>query len=191
MRRVLVVIGVVLAVALIPGGIVGVAVVMKKKRQGFMETIANEVTRQLEELRPDLSDQARAAAGRIVAAQGALESGWGSTRQWREGFNFANISKGSWTGPTIGGGDLEYDASGKAKSITQQWRKYSSLAEAVSDFITLLSWSRYQPARTALFAGDAALYAQKLRDGGYYTAPVEQYQAGLAAALSAADRVAA
>lgn len=164
----------------------GGTVVVTKTRGEFLRLIENEARRQLGVLRPDLTDVQRTRAARILAAQAALESGYGSTRQWREGFNFGNVSKGSWTGPTLAGGDTEYDAAGNVKKITQAWRKYGSLAEAVSDFFKLLSWSRYVPARDALMRGDANGFAEKLRAGGYYTAPLAEYQAGIRSAISAA-----
>jgi hypothetical protein len=174
-------VAVVVVVLVVAGG--GTVVVVKSRAE-FLRLIEAEVRRQLEELRPDLSPEARARAARIVAAQAALESGYGATKAFREGFNFGNVSAGSsWKGPTIAGGDLEYDAAGKAKKITQAWRKYPSLAAAVSDFFTLLSWSRYQRARDALLRGDADAYAAELRRGGYFTAPLAEYQAGVASAL--------
>ncbi len=180
---------IVLAVVLLPGGAI-VAVVVVKSRSDFLRLIAAEVARQLEELRPDLSQETRQQVGRIVAAQAALESGYGSTKAFKEGWNFGNISKGAWTGPVIAGGDLEYDAAGNVKGIQQLWRKYDSLAAAVSDFLTLLSWSRYRPARDRLFALDADGYAEQLRAGGYFTAPLAEYQRAIRGALAEAERVA-
>jgi hypothetical protein len=188
-------------IALVPGGAAVVVVAVSRSRAEFLRLIAGEVARQLEELRPDLTAEQRLEAARILAAQAALESGYGKTRAFREGFNFGNVSAGaSWAGPVILGGDLEYSVGGEVKRITQRWRKYGSLAEAVSDFFLLLSWSRYRPARAALFAGDAAAYAARLRnddpstatiEGGYYTAPLAEYQAGLSSALTASRKAVA
>ena len=153
------------------------------KRRAFLELVGREVARQLEELRPDLSAAARRNAGAIVAAMWAHESGFGSSRAWREGWNGGNVSAGSsWKGETIAGGDLEYagDGSGSPTRIVQRWRKYASLAAAVSDFFVLLGWSRYQRARDALLVGDAARFAEELRAGGYYTASLGSYRAALA-----------
>lgn len=179
----------VLLVVLAAGG--GAVVVVAKSRSEFLKLISDEVRRQLAELRPDLSDDARATVGRIVAAQAALESGYGKTQAFREGWNFGNLSAGSsWKGPTIAGGDLEYDAAGNVKSIRQAWRKYGSLAEAVSDYFALLSFTRYRGARDALMRGDADGFAAKLREGGYFTAPLAHYQAGLRSGLAASEGLA-
>jgi len=175
---------VVAIIVLLAGG--GTAVIVKSRSE-FLKLIADEVRRHLSELRPDLSVTRRVLASRIVAAQAALESGYGRTRAFREGWNAWNVSKGSsWTGPTIPGGDTEYDADGNVKKIRQEWRKYGSLREAVSDLFALLSWTRYRPARDALLNGDALAYAEKLRAGGFYTAPVDHYAAGITAAMKLA-----
>lgn len=177
-----------LLVLLSTGGAAVVVATVSSSRKKFLSDLELEVARQLGELRPDLSALTRARAARILAAQAALESGYGSTRAYREGFNFGNVSAGSsWKGATLAGGDLEYGKDGTAKKITQAWRKYPSLAAAVSDFFSLLSWSRYQPARDRLFALDADGYAAQLRAGGYYTAPLAEYQKGLRGALAVAE----
>lgn len=190
--------GLVLLVA-VPGGAVVVTKVVTD-RATFLRQIAGEIARQLEELRPDLSPEARREAGRIVAAQAAHETGFGKAVAWREGWNFGNVTAGaSWTGPVVLGGDTEPDASGRYVKITQRFRKYASLGESVSDFLRLLSWPRYRAARDALFRGDLDTYALRLRDddpatvqieGGYYTAPLASYTAGLRA-LYVAAKVAA
>lgn len=192
MRRALILSAIVAALVLLGGGAtVGVVTVVRRKRSGFLAELADEVARQLSELRPDLTEAARARAAQIVAALGALESGYGTTNAYRQGFNFGNVSAGSsWAGPVIGGGDLEYDSNGKVKRITQSWRAYGSLAEAVSDWLRLISWSRYRAARDALMLGDADGFAAGLRAGGYFTAPLAEYQAGLRSALAAGERAA-
>lgn len=181
---VVVVLVVVLAlVALLSGGVV-VAVKVRGRREVF-DAVRRELARQLEELRPDLTAAQRERAASIIAAQAVMETGGGAAVAWREGWNFGNVTAGaSWTGPVVQGGDLEYrPGADKPVRIVQRFRKYATLAAAVSDFLVLLSWSRYRPARDALFRGDAEGYARELRAGGYYTAPLAEYQAGIAAAL--------
>ena len=166
--------------AFLTGGAV-MAVTLSAQRRGFLDSIIAEVRRQLGELRPDLDDARRRVVGEILAAQAALESGWGASRAWREGWNGWNVSKGSWSGPTIPGGDLEYRQGEAAPvKIRQEWRKYSSLGAAVSDLFALLGWSKYRAARDALMRGDANGYAAQLRAGGYFTAPLAEYQGGIA-----------
>ncbi len=167
---------VVVAILVLGGGAVVIT-----SRNAFLKLIADEVRRQLPS---SLSETKRVLAAKIVAAQAALESGYGRTKAFREGWNFGNVSAGSsWKGPVIGGGDLEYDSAGNMKKIAQKWRKYDSLASAVYDFMGLLSWSRYAAARDALYQGDALAYVEKLRAGGYFTAPAKDYVAGITSAL--------
>lgn len=173
-------IAIVIVLLLIGGG----TAVVVTSRSEFLALIAAEVKRQLSELRPDLSDTRRTRVAQIVAALAAHESGYGSTNQWRLGFNFGNVSRGSWTGPVIVGGDLEYSAgSDAAKRIRQEWRKYVSLSAAVSDWIKLIGGSRYRAARDALFAGDEVGFASGLRAGGYFTAPADKYLAAVRSIL--------
>jgi flagellum-specific peptidoglycan hydrolase FlgJ len=188
---------VVLLLVLVPGGaaVVGVRLVTALRgRRAVFEAVRSEVARQLEELRPDLTAAERDAAARIVAAQAVLETGGGATPAWREGWNFGNVTAGAgWTGPVVQAGDLEYRAgTAEPVRIAQRFRKYGSLGEAVSDFVRVLNWPRYRAAREALMRGDAATYALLLREddprtvaveGGYYTAPLTEYRAGLLALL--------
>lgn len=185
--------GLLAVVVLIPGGaIVAVKLVVAAKgRREVFNQVRDEVARQLAELRPDLSDAQRVRAAEILAAQAVHETGGGVTIAWREGWNFGNVTAGSsWGGAIVEGGDKEYDGdgTGEARRIVQRFRKYASLAEAVSDFFRLLNWPRYRAARDLLMAGDAAGYAKRLRDddpgtaqveGGYYTASVGSYTAGI------------
>jgi Sec-independent protein translocase protein TatA len=195
-RRWLVVVLVVLLVVLVPGGATVVAVKLisaARGRRAVFNQVRDELARQLAELRPDLGAAAQLRAASIVAAQAVLETGGGVTPAWVKGWNFGNITAGStWSGPVIAGGDLEYSPDGAVKRITQAFRAYASLGEAASDFLRVLAWPRYRPARDALFAGDAELYAKRLRDddpttvaieGGYYTAPLAEYSGGILAAL--------
>ncbi len=143
--------------------------------------IGNEVARQLSELRPDLTDAQRAMAGAIVAAQAAEETDSGNTPAWVRGWNFSNLTAGPyWHGATVTAGDTAPDASGNYIPISQQFRAYSSLAAAVSDYITALGWTPYRAARDALFAGDAAGFVAALHAGGWFTAPLADYQSAVA-----------
>jgi hypothetical protein len=133
----------------------------------------------------------------LVTAWGAMESGWGQTRQAKLGYNYWNVSKGSWTGPTMAGNDTEYSpGSLTPRPITQQWRVYASLDAALTDLLRLLSTSKYVNYRTAhsmLCAGDAQFVSElglfevvdgklvRVDDrpnvGSYYTLPRSKYQA--------------
>jgi hypothetical protein len=177
---------VVLVLLLAVGG--GVIVMAARGRKEVHDQVAAEVERQLAELRPDLSDDARGQAGNILGAQAVLETGGGRTIAWRQGWNFGNVTAGaSWTGDVVQGGDTEPDASGAYVPITQRFRKYASLADAVTDFLTVvLNWRRERDAGAAelLYAGDADGYVAALRQAGYFTAPLTEYQAGVRGALA-------
>jgi len=142
-----------------------------------------------------LSTETRA----LLAAWAAHESGWGKTKQAKLGNNIFNVSKGSWTGPTIAGGDTEYEAgSNEAKKITQQWRQYATLEAAISDLLALLKNSRYinyREAHVALLDGQQS-FATRLGvferingtvtrvenrpdTAGFYTQPRSEYQKGI------------
>lgn len=177
-------IGVLVALgAAVFGGGAAIVITAARGRREVFAQVRDAAAAFLAAARPDLTDAARLRAGEILGAQAVLETGGGQTRAWREGWNFGNVSRGSWAGPVIPGGDLEYDAAGNVTRIGQEWRKYASLAAAVEDLFELLGWARYRPARTALLAGDAAGYVRELRAGGYFTAPLGDYLAGVESAL--------
>ena len=169
----------------------GTAIVTITTRQGFLRAIGQEVARQLSELRPDLTDEQRNEAGAIIAAQAAFETGYGATIAWRQGWNFGNVTAGSsWTGEIVPGPDTEYDAAGNVTNITQAFRKYPDLPAAVSDYLVgVLDWKREKAAGSmeALLSGDAGAYVQSLASAGYFTLPVDQYLAGVNAALPGAE----
>jgi flagellum-specific peptidoglycan hydrolase FlgJ len=124
------------------------------------------------------------AAREVAIAQAALESGWGTSRPYRLAWNAWNVAKGSWTGPTIEGGDLEYDRDGNAppKKITQHWRAYPTLAAAAEDWVGLMR-SRFARAWTQLRLGNAAEFAREAREARYFTAPLSEYAPALASCL--------
>lgn len=127
----------------------------------------------------------------IIIAQGALESGWGSTVASRQGFNHWNLTAGSkWTGPVIGGGDLEYPPDGGPPvHIRQRFRKYPDHLSACQDYLAFLGMPRYSAALPALMRGDGATFVVELRKAGFFTAPLEEYQPGFAACLARARRI--
>jgi hypothetical protein len=162
-------------------------------RAAFLDLVRDEVQRQLGELRPDLGELELGRAAALLAAQAGFETGYGRSPAWRKGWNGWNVTAGSWTGPVTVAGDTEPNAAGDYVRIVARFRAYETLADAVSDMLSLLSWPRYRAARDRLLAGDAAGYAQRLRDddpatvqreGGFFTAPLAEYRAGLEAALA-------
>lgn len=124
---------------------------------------------------------------KLLIAHGAFESGWGKSNAYRRGFNFGNLTAGkSWAGAkwTDVGGDSEYDKDGRKKIITQQWRAYPTLNDAVSDYWDFLGGPRYAHARDALAKGDAFQFCTLLSKGGYFTLPCSKYVAGLNGVLA-------
>lgn len=59
------------------------------------------------------------------------------------------------------------------------FRAYASFEAAMSDHVTSITKGRYASSWPAVLAGDVREYAAQLRAHGYYTAPLEAYQAGL------------
>lgn len=135
----------------------------------------------------------------LLASWAALESGWGKTRQAKLGWNVYNVSKGSWTGPVLPGGDTEYkEGEANARTITQMWRQYGNLTAAINDVLNLLRTSRfvnYREAYEDLIRGDER-FATRLgvfersagagspivrvdtrpNSAGFYTLPRSEYQ---------------
>lgn len=124
-------------------------------------------------------------AQQIVTAHAAFESGWGASRPAQLGFNLFNVTRvKSDTRPIIESGDLECDAAGVCKPITQRFAKYASLGEAIGEYFALLREPKYAPAYARLVAGDSAGFVMKLREGGYFTLPLSQYQERFAGVLA-------
>lgn len=175
----------------IPFGGVATVVVMAigKAKQDFLKAVKDSARRYLDSNYSDWSTSQREKAASIIASQAALESGYGGTKAYKLGFNFGNMSKGSWKGETIPGGDLEYDAQGNVKKIAQEWRKYGSLDEAMTDFFRWCKQWKDGSVIAALKSGNPNNFAYALREKKYYTAPLAEYQAGIAKVLVNAERV--
>lgn len=127
----------------------------------------------------------------LTIAWAAFESDWGRTTGFLKANNPFNITAGShWSGDTVPGPDTEYDAQGKVKNITQAWRKYNNISDAVGDMVSFLtiSNSNNKAGRDALFSGDIG-FVQKLYAGKYFTLPPDKYQAGVQSTLSDVQRL--
>lgn len=117
----------------------------------------------------------------ILAAQAALESGWGQRpiRQsdGRDTYNLFGIKASTgWHGDSASIATTEYEGGAKL-ARTERFRSYASPGEAFRDFGRLLLDSpRYKGALNT--GGDVAAYARGLAQGGYATDP--QYGAKLA-----------
>ena len=123
----------------------------------------------------------------LLDAHATFESGWGASRAFRKGFNFANITAGPyWHGATFVdvGGDTEYKPGNPTPhTITQVWRVYPTLGDAIEDYWAFLGWPRYVAARNCMEQGDVAGFVGALHDGGYFTEPPALYFQGMQATL--------
>lgn len=98
-----------------------------------------------------------------LAAQDALESGWGISQGSRR-HNYGNIITGSsWTGDSFVGDD--HDA--QNKPITQRFRAYDSVEDYVEDKLDLLQSNRYKNA----FTGDVDKFIDRIFTSGYAVDP--------------------
>jgi hypothetical protein len=69
---------------------------------------------------------------------------------------------------------------GVPRKLMQKFRAYSSLDDAAADYLTLIR-KRFAMAWPAVIMGQPMDFAHLLKMGGYYTAPEQQYAAGLEA----------
>lgn len=126
----------------------------------------------------------------FVTAQAALETGWGKSTIGQ--YNLFGITKGSWTGPTELVATTEYFnrpdvvfkapeyvisvtpvGNGRYKySVKRLFRKYSNLAECLSDHMTILKKPGYADAWP--YRADPEKFVEKIQDcigSRYATAP--------------------
>jgi flagellar protein FlgJ len=110
-----------------------------------------------------------------LIAQAALETGWGqhvpTATNGSSSLNLYGVKAGSnWNGEAVSALTTEYSG-GSASSVSQPFRRYSSVEQGVNDYVTLLQRSsRYQK---ALGTGDdVGAFGSALAGGGYATDPV-------------------
>lgn len=111
---------------------------------------------------------------RLLLAQAALESGWGTAEiraaDGTPSHNLFGIKAGaSWQGRTAEASTTEY-AAGAAQQKLQSFRAYDSYLDAFRDHAALISGqARYAAAMQG--RRDAHAYARGLQQGGYATDP--------------------
>ena len=109
-----------------------------------------------------------------LAAQAALESGWGrrlaSTSAGQPSFNLFGIKAGpSWDGDRIEVATHEY-IHGKRRRKVADFRAYESIAECFADYVAMLKANpRY--ASALRHGGTSAHFAARLQRAGYSTDP--------------------
>lgn len=120
------------------------------------------------------------AAHQLIVAHGAYETGWGNVGTAPRGFNYWNITCGKrWLSanrPQTPGSDTD----GAGNPISQAWRAYASVDEAVADYAAFLrdaGWNpNYQTAWARLVSGDPT-FIRWLSAGGYFTLALPKYEA--------------
>jgi flagellar protein FlgJ len=124
---------------------------------------------------PDATEAAKAlgVAPRLLLAQAALETGWGSGPLHANGTPSNNLfgikAGGSWRGERIAQWTIEH-TNGVAERKREQFRAYPSAAESFADYVQLIGNSpRYAQALEQ--AHDAEAYARAVTAAGYATDP--------------------
>lgn len=143
---------------------------LEPAKKAWLLTLDEEVAKTL----PALSTSAR----HLLCAHGALESGWGVANAYRRGFNFGNLTAGpSWRGARWT--DIGGDVNGAGEKITQVWRAYPTLHDAILDYWEFLgpnqNHGRYLQARKFLENADAVDFGIALSRAGYYELSVTEY----------------
>lgn len=112
--------------------------------------------------------------GRMLLAQAALESGWGSAvisgRDGRSSHNLFNIKADkSWQGRKVNVSTLEYEQ-GRPVKKQAAFRAYGSYRDSFQDYVRFVRNNpRYKQALQ--HAGNAERYMQELQRAGYATDP--------------------
>ena len=111
---------------------------------------------------------------KLLVAQAALESGWGSALpshpNGRSSFNLFGIKAGpSWAGETVSQRTLEY-VDGIPERRWEQFRAYPDLAATFQDYVDLVQGAAaYRDASAAPATPES--YVEALTRGGYATDP--------------------
>lgn len=109
----------------------------------------------------------------FLVAQSALESGWGKNEirkaDGTSSYNLFGIKAGAgWTGDSVAVTTTEY-VDGKPQQVVENFRAYSSYAEAFRDYAGLLrNSSRYGG---VIGTQDGTEFARRLQAAGYATDP--------------------
>lgn len=132
-------------------------------QRAFLESVWQGVT--------DVAKRLRVAPS-AVAAQAALETGWGREvirdGQGTSSHNLFGIkAQGGWTGARVEVATHEY-ADGERRRERDMFRVYPNLDSALADYAALLERPRYQAVRGQR---DPAAFAREIQAAGYATDP--------------------
>lgn len=113
--------------------------------------------------------QATGVWASVTIAQGALESGWGSSALAQRGFNLFGIKADpAWHGPTIAYQTVEY-INGVKTLVPALWRAYANWQQALEDHAAFFRANpRYS---SALLCTTAEDFIQAIATAGYSTDP--------------------
>jgi Mannosyl-glycoprotein endo-beta-N-acetylglucosaminidase len=114
----------------------------------------------------------------VLAAQVSLETAHGGAMY---NFNFGGIKGASPHGETANYMTHEVTDGGRDIRLVQGFRAYGSLDEGARDYIAVLR-NRFPQAYAQAVSGNVDGFAHALKQSHYYTAPEDQYAAGLRAA---------
>jgi len=117
----------------------------------------------------------------LLTAHWALETDAG---RCMPGHNFAGI-KATAAAPGKSFPTLEGHGAAQ-RHVNARFRIYESAEAGALDYVRLLA-TRYPDALAAARAGDSAGFARALSEGGYFTAALEPYAAGLEQRLAALE----
>ena len=132
-----------------------------KSKAEYVQTISPYISQALEDngLDADLWTP-------VVVAQTAVESGWGNEFS-RKNHNYGGI-KGKGSGRV---NTKEYDPkTGEYYTIQDEFKKYDSIEDFADDFVKRLK-NRFNA-----FNNSPAEYVQNIKNKGYFTAPLSDYQ---------------
>jgi flagellum-specific peptidoglycan hydrolase FlgJ len=117
----------------------------------------------------------------FVVAEGALESGWGTSELTRDACNLFGVKADpSWCGPVLEMRTREF-LHGKWVIVPAMWRKYSNWLGCITDHAAfLLDNPRYKP---AFQHQDGEGFARAVAAAGYATDP--QYASKLIEIINA------
>lgn len=110
---------------------------------------------------------------RVLMAQAALETGWGQHLPTENGEQSHNVfgikADRGWQGEAVTAQTKEYHQ-GQAESTLEPFRRYTSLAESVSDYVRFIQQQpRY--AQALQHGGSGEQYIRAIADAGYATDP--------------------
>lgn len=134
--------------------------------------------------RQQLGGEPARSALLVLLAQWSLETAGGSaSNNW----NLAGIKYTPGCGADYAQYLTREVQAGKAVTLMQRFRAYDSLEDGAADYLRLLR-TRFGAAMAFAAAGDVQAFAHALKLAGYYTAPEDEYAAGLRARYALLDQ---